>query len=138
MEIELIEDPEKELIDFLDKKIDEFNWRNWEVKERKRIAVKLQNENAEVTAGAAGRTFGDWLLLDTLWVSEKMRGQDLGSKLLAKIEMAAKERGCKKSLLDTSNFQAMPFYKKHGYEIQWTLESYPKTSSVYYMVKELR
>ena len=122
---------------FLINKIDDFNWQNWEVNERTPIAVKLQNESGEITAGATGRIFGDWLLLDALWVSETMRGQDLGSKLLVKIEVAAKDSGCKKCLLDTAYFQAMPFYKKHGYEVQWTLENYPKTSCVYYMVKEL-
>ena len=137
MNIELIDNPEQSLIDYLGKKIAEFNWQNWEVTERKPLAVKLTNESGEVIAGAAGRTFGDWFLLDTLWVSEVLRGQNIGSQLLEKMESAAKERGCKKSMLDTLNFQAKPFYQRHGYSVQWTQEGYPKTGCKYFMVKQL-
>ena len=137
MKIELIDDPEQELIDFLNQKIDEFNWKNWEVKERKPIAVKITNENGEVIGGAAGRTFGDWFLLDNLWVSESLRGKNFGSQLLEEIEDAAINRACKKALLDTLNFQAMPFYQQHGYSVEWTQEGYPRTGCKYFMVKTL-
>lgn len=137
MKIEVVENPETELIAFLDKKIAEFNWAHWEVSERKAIAVKLNAENGDVIAGAAGRTFGDWLMINTLWVSETLRGQQVGSKILHKIEQAAQARGCNKVLLDTLNFQAMPFYEKHGYQVQWTQQGYPKTGCRYYMMKEL-
>ncbi len=137
MKIEVIENPEQALIDFLDKQIADFNWANWEVSKRLPLAVQVKNDQGEVVAGAAARTFGDWLLIDTLWVSEALRGQDVGSKILTELEMAGKKRGCVKCLLDTLNFQAMPFYQKYGYEIQWTQEGYPKTGCKYFMVKVL-
>ncbi|BBM03535.1 N-acetyltransferase [Microbulbifer sp. GL-2] len=137
MDFEILENPEQELIDFLDKKIDEFNWENWEVKERRPLAVQLKNKFGEVIAGAAARSFGDWLLLDTLWVSKELRGQNIGSQLLSKTERSGKKRGCKRCLLDTLNFQAMPFYKNQGYEVKWTQDGYPKDGCKYFMVKEL-
>jgi len=137
MKIEVIENPEQALIDFLDKQIADFNWANWEVSKRLPLAVQVKNDQGEVVAGAAARTFGDWLLIDTLWVSEALRGQDVGNKILTELEMAGKKRGCVKCLLDTLNFQAMPFYQKYGYEIQWTQEGYPKTGCKYFMVKVL-
>lgn len=137
MNIEILENPEKELIDYLDKKIDDFNWENWEVNKRLPLAVQMKNESGEVIAGATARSFGDWLLLDILWVSQELRGQDIGSQILKKIEQAGKNRGCVKCLLDTLNFQAMPFYEKHGYKVEWTQEGYPKTGCKYFMVKQL-
>jgi ribosomal protein S18 acetylase RimI-like enzyme len=137
MKSELIENPEQGLVDFLDQKINEFNWQNWEVKEQKPIAIKITNERAEIIAGVAGRTFGDWFLLDTLWVSDNFRGNNLGSQLLNDIEVAVINRGCKKVLLDTLNFQAMPFYKQHGYSVEWTQQGYPRTGCKYFMVKAL-
>lgn len=137
LKIEVLEDPDATLISFLDEKIAEFNWARWEVSERKPLAVKLSDENQQVIAGAAGRTFGDWLMINTLWVSQSLRGQKIGGQLLAKIESAAQSRGCNKVLLDTLNFQAMPFYKKHGYQVQWTQQGYPKTGCKYYMVKQM-
>jgi hypothetical protein len=53
------------------------------------------------------------------------------------IEASIKKRGCIKCLLDTLNFQAMPFYEKHGYITQLTQQSSPKTGCKYFMVKEL-
>jgi len=135
--IEVLENPDAQLVSFLDEKIAEFNWAHWEVSERKALAVKLSDENGDIIAGAAGRTFGDWLMINTLWVAESLRGQDVGSKLLTKMELAAQARGCNKALLDTLNFQAMPFYEKHGYQVQWTQQGYPKTGCKYYMVKKL-
>lgn len=137
MKIEVIEASAPDLVEFLDQKIAEFNWARWEVSERKPIAIKITNDENEVIAGAAGRTFGDWLMINTLWVSESLRGQKVGSQVLENIESAAIKRGCKKALLDTLNFQAMPFYQLHGYEIQWTQQGYPKTGCKYYMVKAL-
>jgi len=137
MNIEVLQEPDKNVIDFLDNKIAEFNWANWEVSERLPLAVQITNDCGEIIAGAAGRTFGDWLQLSTLWVSAELRGQDVGSKLLAEMEASAKLRGCTKCLLDTLNFQAMPFYEKHGYKTQWVQQGYPKTGCKYFMVKAL-
>ena len=137
MNIEVLQNPDQELTDYLDKKIADFNWANWEVSERTPIAVQIKNDQGDVVAGAAGRTFGDWLLINTLWVCDELRGQNIGSKILKEIEYAAKQRGCSKCLLDTLNFQAMPFYEKHGYKTQWIQENYPKTGCKYFMLKEL-
>ncbi len=137
MNIEILQDPEQSLITFLDNKIAEFNWENWEVSERKSLAVQIKNDQGDIIAGTAGRTFGRWLQINTLWVSETARGENLGSQILSAIETAAIARGCSQSLLDTLNFQAMPFYKKHGYEIQWVQKNYPETGCKYFMTKAL-
>ena len=135
MTIEVVENPDQSLLDFFTNKIAEYNRQNWEVSERKPLAVQMKNEQGEVIAGATARSFGDWLLLDYLWVSEELRGQNIGSKLLSQIEATGKSRGCVKCLLDTLDFQAKPFYERHGYEGQWTQEGYPKTGCKYFMVK---
>jgi GNAT superfamily N-acetyltransferase len=137
MDIEVLEQPEHALIDFLDKKIKEINWQNWEVSERLPLAVQIKSDEGEVIAGAAARSFGDWLLLDTLWVSDALRGQNVGSQLLKKIEGAARARGCKTCFLETLHFHAKPFYEKQGYHLVWTQEGYPKTGCQYFMVKTL-
>lgn len=138
MKIEIIDQPEQSIIDYFDQKISEFNWQNWEVNERKHLAVQIKNAQQKVIAGAVGRTFGNWLLLKTLWVAESYRGQNLGCQILEKIEQAAQQRGCKKCLLDTLDFQAMPFYKKQGYRIEWIQKDYPKTGCKYFMSKEFK
>lgn len=62
-----------------------------------------------------------------LFVSEQLRGQRIGSKLLEAAEAEAKKRGCKYAFVDPFSFQAPTFYKNHGYREVFTLEEYPYT-----------
>lgn len=137
LDIDVLEQPEQSLIDYLDQKIKDINWQNWEVRERLPLAVQIKGDSGDVIAGAAARTFGDWLLLDTLWVSEDLRGQNVGRKILQAVEDAGRARGCKKCFLETLHFQAKPFYEKQGYQVEWVQENYPKTGCQYFMVKLL-
>lgn len=137
MRFEILDDPSAELVSWLEQKIDDYNWRHWEVKQRLPLAVTVSDEQGSIIAGAAARTFGRWLLLDTLWVSPEHRGMDLGSQLLAQLEARARERGCIEVLLDTLDFQAQPFYLRHGYQVVWTQNAYPQTGCKYFMTKQL-
>ena len=118
MKIEIIESPDKELMDFFENKIEEFNVAAWEIKKKIPLAVKIHKDGV-ILGGASAKTFGLWLLIENIWVSEALRGQNLGTKILQMLEAEAIKRGCQFSLLDTLNFQAMPFYEKFGYKVQW-------------------
>jgi GNAT superfamily N-acetyltransferase len=135
MDIELVESPTPSLIDFFENRIEEFNLIHWEIKEKKPLAVQIKDEGGNIVAGAAAKTFGLWLLLDNLWVSDSLRGQKVGSKILLKLEEAAIKRGCQFVLLNTLNFQAMPFYEKHGYKVEWIQKNYPRDGCKYFMTK---
>ncbi|NRD75182.1 GNAT family N-acetyltransferase [Shewanella sp. VB17] len=130
-------DDSKEFANIVEQKIAEFNWQHWEVSERLKLGLKLEDEHGTLLAGFSARTFGNWLQIDNLWVSETLRGQDIGSQLLAKAENIAIDRGCIYAILDTLNFQARPFYESRGYTLQWTKKAYPKTGCKYFMVKNL-
>ncbi len=137
MKLEIIQNPDKDLADFFEARLEEFNVARWEVKKKVPLAVTVTDENGDIVGGAAGKTFGLWLLIDNIWVSEKLRGQDYGTKILKSLESAAIERGCQFALLDTLNFQARPFYERFGYKVQWTQANYPKDGCKYFMVKNL-
>jgi ribosomal protein S18 acetylase RimI-like enzyme len=137
MELKIIDSPSKELIAEIEAKIDDFNIKHWEVKERKPIAIEVRDHQKNLLAGATGRTFGYWLLIDNIWVSEHLRGKNIGSQLLSGLEKVAISRGCKFSLLDTLNFQAQHFYEKFGYKVQWIQENYPRDGAKFFMTKNL-
>lgn len=130
-------DDTKEFANTVEQKIAEFNWQRWEVSERLPLGLKLEDDNGDLLAGFSARTFGNWLQIDNLWVSEALRGQSIGDQLLTQAEAIAIERGCIYAILDTLNFQARPFYEARGYTLQWTQEAYPKTGCKYFMVKNL-
>jgi GNAT superfamily N-acetyltransferase len=115
----------------------EYNLARIEDKNPKDLGVYFKDEKCEMLAGLIGNTHGNWLTVKFLWVSEKLRGQSIGSQILRKAEETAKERGCKYAFLDTFSFQAPEFYKKYGYKEKFVLEEYPVKGKRYYFTKTL-
>ncbi|MFD2176852.1 GNAT family N-acetyltransferase [Veronia pacifica] len=98
----------------------------------------LLREADDVIAGCSGRLFGQWFCIQYLWVDEKLRGTGVGSQLMTATENHIIEKGCKKVLVDTLSFQALPFYKKLGFEERMTLDDYPiPDMKIYFLVKTL-
>jgi GNAT superfamily N-acetyltransferase len=50
-----------------------------------------------------------------LWISDRLRGQGYGTKLMLAAEEEGRNRGCQYSTVDTYSFQAKEFYFKNGY-----------------------
>lgn len=137
MEIKTIEVPSQELTDYFEHKVEEFNRERWDIKAKTPLAIEVLNDQKKRVAGAAAKTFGNWLLIDYIWVSDELRGQQIGSKILKALEAAGIKRGCKYALLDTLDFQARPFYEKFGYKLEFTQSEYPTNGSKFFMSKNL-
>jgi len=88
-------------------------------------------------AGLTGETHGNWLEIEFLWVSEELRHQGFGSRLLKAAEEEGIRRGCKYSFLNTFGFQAPEFYSKYGYKEVFCQEEYPRTGTRHYYIKTL-
>ena len=101
------------------------------------LNIYLEDEQGNLKAGMVAETFGNWLEIEYLYVSDDLRGQGIGSKILKMAERESKERGCKYSFVDTFNFQAPKFYEKHSYKEVFALKNYPYTGERYYYTKEL-
>jgi ribosomal protein S18 acetylase RimI-like enzyme len=97
----------------------------------------LLKDKDRILGGVLGRIYRYALFVSILWVSDELRGQGFGTKLLTMIEEKAKKKGCKLVHLDTYSFQAPEFYKKQGYEIFGILDGYPEGIKRYYLKKDL-
>lgn len=104
--------------------------RDWQT-----ITIALRGADGDVVAGLYGATMWSWLMIDGLWVAEKMRGQGLGSQLLQAGEGMAIKRRCVGSWLGTFDFQARRFYERHGYAVFATLPGFPPGHTHYHMQK---
>jgi len=114
-----------------------YNLEHLEDKNPKDLGVFARDTEGNIIAGLIGTTHGNWLMVKFLWVSESLRGQNIGSEILKQVESTARERGCKFAFLDTFSFQAPLFYQKHGYQEVFALEEYPLTGKRYYFTKNL-
>jgi len=114
-----------------------YNLEHLEDKNPKDLGIYFKDETGKIIAGLIGNTHGKWLTIKFLWVSDDLRGNNIGSKILQQAEKTATERGCKYAFLDTFSFQAPAFYRKHGYQDAFVLEEYPVTGKRYYFTKNL-
>ncbi|MGM4919773.1 GNAT family N-acetyltransferase [Tardiphaga sp. 813_E8_N1_3] len=89
----------------------------------------------EPIGGIWGKTAFNWCFVELFVVPEQFRGQDIGSKVLAKAEEIARERGCIGLWLDTYWFQARSFYEKQGYEVFGEIPDYPRGGPRYFLKK---
>jgi ribosomal protein S18 acetylase RimI-like enzyme len=114
-----------------------YNLEHLEDKNPKDLGIYLKDETGKIIAGLIGNTHGNWLTVKFLWVSDDLRGKNIGSEILQQAEKIAKERGCRYAFLDTFSFQAPAFYRKHGYQDAFVLEEYPVAGQRYYFTKNL-
>lgn len=132
------EDSSPEFADQAKQKIAEFNALHWDAAKRQALGLKQVNAAGELVAALAGRTFGNWFYLESFWLAETERGKGSGSAMLAQAEAIAKARGCRYVVLDTLDFQAKPFYQRHGYQVEWIQQDYPFAGGAkYFMTKSL-
>ncbi|MBT1444727.1 GNAT family N-acetyltransferase [Shewanella sp. JM162201] len=125
MEGAIVEDESADFAEAIKAQIAAFNAEHWDASKRRPLGLKSVDADGRLLGGISGRTFGNWCMIDYLWVDESCRGKGLGKALLAEAEALAKSRGCKALLLDTLDFQAPAFYLGRGYVEVWCQQDYP-------------
>ena len=105
-------------------------------KEAETVCKKIVDQEGSIIAGCVGYIY-PWgcLYIDDLWVDERYRRQELGSNLLQIMEEIGINRGCYLCYLGTGDFQARPFYLKHGYTIFGTTKNNPVGHEDYVLFK---
>nr|WP_242517796.1 GNAT family N-acetyltransferase [Halobacillus sp. GSS1] len=101
------------------------------------IQLYVEDDEGMVRGGLLGEICWNWIEIHTLMVDEELRGSGYGSKLLMEAERAASEKACDFIKVDTLSFQALDFYKKHGYREFGVLEQVGRDFKHYYLMKEL-
>ncbi len=78
-----------------------------------------------VEGGLLGYANWEWLRIEILAVSETLRGQGFGRRLMEDAEAFARDQGCRGAWVDTFTFQAPGFYERLGYQRFGELPDYP-------------
>jgi Predicted acetyltransferase len=99
------------------------------------VQLFLKDRDGRIYGGATGILYRYALFIHVLWISDELRGQGYGSKLLKELEEKVRAKGCRLIHLDTWDFQAPEFYKKQGFELFGTLEGFPEGFKRHYLRK---
>jgi ribosomal protein S18 acetylase RimI-like enzyme len=89
------------------------------------ICLVHRAADGRMLAGLVAEVMLEWLFVEKFWVDESLRGQGIGSRMLAAAEEAARARGAIGVTLNTSSFQAPDFYRRHGYVELGRIEGRP-------------
>ena len=101
------------------------------------FSIFIKDQKEQVLGGASGTLFYGSLYVDSLWVDETLRNQGWGKKLMYEAEKIGREHGALFVTLNTMDWEALPFYQKLGYSIEFTREGYEKGSKMFMLRKNL-
>ena len=95
-------------------------------------------EDDKLIGGAVGVIRFGWYFLEELWLDEKYRGKNIGTRLMEKIEECARANNALGVRTETWDFQARGFYEKLGYMVYATFEDCPPGTIDYFLRKRFR
>lgn len=101
------------------------------------VAYFLRDGEQQIVGGVQGSLWGRSMHIDALWVDEMHRGGGHGSKLMKAIEAYAAAQGHPLIYLETTSFQALPFYEGLGYRVFGELPAIAEGHTLFFLCKEL-
>ncbi len=94
-------------------------------------------DNGTFVGGVNGVVFKDSMYISQIVVCEEYRSRGIGRDLMKQIETEAKLKNLYSLTLGTLDFQALDFYKKLGFSIDFVKANDPKGYKSYSMSKKL-
>lgn len=102
------------------------------------LVIVARDSSGAIAGGLIGVISNwEWLHIDLLWIREELRGQGIGSALLAAAETEGVRAGCRHAHVDSMDFQAPAFYRKHGYTEYAVLPDHPRGHTRHFFRKQI-
>jgi GNAT superfamily N-acetyltransferase len=101
------------------------------------VACFLRDDEGRIVGGALGDLWGRSVHIAAMWVAESHRGKGHGSALLRTVEDYAARHGHLLAYLETTSFQARPFYEGLGYCVFGELTDVAEGCTLFFLRKDL-
>ena len=101
------------------------------------FAFFIRDESGKIVGGCGGDNMYGGLFVGQLWVTEQLRGKGYGTKLMQKAENLAVESGCNFIAVNTFDWEALDFYKKLGFYVEFERKGFDKDSVFYFLRTDL-
>lgn len=99
-------------------------------------SVALVAMDEKTMAGAiVVELFWGALHIKYIYVEDQYRNQKLGTRLMEQALAYAKQHKCPFAFVETMCFQALEFYKKCGFNLEFTRSGYAHNTSFHYLRK---
>jgi ribosomal protein S18 acetylase RimI-like enzyme len=134
---EVVAEPAAEDMSFLGDRLYNFNVGATGIRDGVLLGIFVRDDSGAMTAGLHGHTWGGTCEISRLWVSEDLRHQGIGSRLMIAAEAEARRRGCRQMFLSTHSFQAPAFYERLGFEEIGRIGDYPSGHDQIFLRKSL-
>lgn len=72
-----------------------------------------------------------------LYVDENYRGKGIGASLIERTLKMGRESSCSFVFVETMSFQALEFYQKMGFQLEFTRSGYAHGTSFHYLKRDL-
>jgi GNAT superfamily N-acetyltransferase len=108
-----------------------------EVADEVRFFVLARGEDEALQGGVRAVCYWNTLHIELVWLDESARGSGIGVQLMQEAEDYARTHNCEQALVETTSWQAKPFYEKLGYTLMATLAGRPKGHGSHYLSKSL-
>jgi len=127
--------PSEAEINFLTHKI---NQENPKYESARPFGFFKKNKEGIILAGCNGFIMFGSIYTDQLWVDNDHRDKGLGKQLMSHVHDLGRKSDCVIATVQTMNFQnALSFYIKLGYEIDYQRKGYVKNASCYFLSMKL-
>lgn len=135
IEVEYKENLDEGIYEIIDEEFNKFATKNGIICNYKSFAF-VAKEESKIIGIITGNSYYKEVHISDLIVLEQCRNKHIGSKLMETVENYYKNKGYENINLTTYGFQALEFYKKCGFKVEFIRKSKenPKLNK-YYLVK---
>ena len=135
IEVEYKENLDEGIYEIIDEEFNKFATKNGIICNYKSFAF-VAKEESKIIGIITGNSYYKEVHISDLIVLEQYRNKHIGSKLMETVEHYYKNKGYENINLTTYGFQALEFYKKCGFKVEFIRKSKenPKLNK-YYLVK---
>lgn len=129
--------PSREDTNFLWEKITEIAITTQGHKEHESFGFFMRDENNQIKGGCNGFIFYGCSHVDQLWVDDKLRGKGYGTELMQAVEDLSRQKNCSFITVNTMHWEALDFYKKLGFYVEFERHGFDKEGIFYFLRKKL-
>ncbi|MEO8401724.1 MAG: GNAT family N-acetyltransferase [Gammaproteobacteria bacterium] len=95
----------------------------------------IRDENNKLLGGCIGAICYGSLHIDTLWIAEQIRGQGYGMQLMQLALEHGLTHACTFATVNTMSWEALDFYKKLGFQVEFKRSGFQKNAVFYFLRK---